>query len=293
MGLGSAAAPLLIRACGARGTLIATGGLLVAAAAWSLPRLTAIDRTISAPGPGYALLRQVPFFRPLPFAIAEHLAAELKPATYQPGDVIIQEGEPGDRFYLIESGRARATADGRHLAELGPAGWFGEIALLRPAPRTATITATTRLHVKVLAREEFLAAVTGNPDSAQRADDVVSARLRASRQAGAPDAIVAGPDGNHAGLMSPASQSRQQGRRSAGRGGNGADPLRGDRPPRHPDMDKGPIIEQECRAGRVFPYSLSSSWRSAATSSSWCWPAVRLYAEDWVVLAGALTVVFG
>jgi hypothetical protein len=79
------------------------------------------------------------------------------------------------------------------------------------APRTATITATTHLHVKVLGREEFLAAVTGTPDSAQRADDVVSARLRASRQAGARDAIAAGPGSNHAGLTSPASQSRQAG----------------------------------------------------------------------------------
>jgi CRP-like cAMP-binding protein len=151
----------------------------------------------------------VPFFGPLPLAITEHLAAQLTPATYQPGDVIIAEGEPGDRFYLIESGQARATAAGRHLAELGPAGWFGEIALLRPAPRTATITATTPLHVQVLARQEFLAAVTGNPDSAQRADDVVSARLRASRQPGAQDATAASPGGNHPGLTSPPSQPRQ------------------------------------------------------------------------------------
>jgi MFS family permease len=209
MGLGSAAAPLLILACGARGTLIVTGALLITAAAWSLPRLTAIDRTISAPGPGYALLRQVPFFGPLPIAIAEHLATELKTATYQPGDVIIREGEPGDRFYLIESGQARATAGGRHLAELGPAGWFGEIALLRPVPRTATIIATTPLHAKVLAREEFLAAVTGNPDSAQHADELISARLRANGQADAQHAIAADPGGNHADLTSPASPSCQ------------------------------------------------------------------------------------
>jgi hypothetical protein len=203
MGLGSAAAPLLIRACGARGTLIVTGVLLITAAAWSRPRLAIIDRTIAAPGPGYALLRQVPFFGPLPFAITEHLAAELTPASYQPGDVIIREGEPGDSFYLIQSGQARATAGGRHLAELGPAGWFGEIALLRPGPRTATVTATTALHVKVLAREEFLAAVTGNPDSAQRADDAVTARLRASRHAAPQDPATPGAVGNHPSPPSP------------------------------------------------------------------------------------------
>jgi CRP-like cAMP-binding protein len=154
--------------------------LLIAAAASSIPRLKAIDSTISAPGPDYALLRQVPFFRPLPFAITEHLASKLTPATYEPGDTIIRKGDPGDYFYLIESGRACASTDGRQLNEMGPADWFGEIALLRRTPRTATVTASTRLHVKILAREEFLAAVTGNPDSAQSADEVISARLRSS-----------------------------------------------------------------------------------------------------------------
>jgi len=139
-----------------------------------------MDSTIAAPGPDYALLRQVPFFRPLPFAITEHLASKLTPATFQPGDTIIQEGEPGDYFYLIESGRACAATGGRQLNEMGPADWFGEIALLRRTPRTATVTASTRLHVKILARAEFLAAVTGNPDSAHSADDVISARLRNS-----------------------------------------------------------------------------------------------------------------
>jgi CRP-like cAMP-binding protein len=61
---------------------------------------------------------------------------------------------------------------------MGPADSLGEIALLRRTPRTATVTASTSLHVKILAREEFLAAVTGNPDSAQSADEVISARLR-------------------------------------------------------------------------------------------------------------------
>jgi MFS family permease len=84
MGLGSAVTPLLIHAWGTRGTLIATGLLLTVLAAAFLPRLTAIDARISAPGPDLALLRQVLFFRPLPFAIVEHLASELRSATYEP-----------------------------------------------------------------------------------------------------------------------------------------------------------------------------------------------------------------
>jgi MFS family permease len=178
MGLGSAVAPVLIHAWGPRGTLLATGLLLVVVAAVSVPSLAAIDRKIADPGPDLALLRRVSFFGPLPFAIVEHLSSELQPAVYEPGDVIIREGEPGDRFYLIADGRARACRDGGQLGEMGPGDSFGEIALLRRIPRTATVTAITRLEVRSLAREEFLAAVTGNPESAQSADEVVSTRLR-------------------------------------------------------------------------------------------------------------------
>ena len=179
MGLGSAVAPLLIHAWGARGTLVATGLLLVVIAALFVPSLRAIDSRISAPGPGFALLRQVSFFGPLPFAIVEHLASELQSATYEPGDVIIREGEPGERFYVIAEGRARASKEGKQLSEMGTADSFGEIALLRQIPRTATVTAISRLQARILPREEFLAAVTGNPESVQSADEVVSTRLRA------------------------------------------------------------------------------------------------------------------
>jgi CRP-like cAMP-binding protein len=86
----------------------------------------------------------------------------------------------GARFYLIGDGRARACRDGGQLREMGPGDSFGEIALLRRIPRTATVTAITRLEVRILAREEFLAAVTGNPESVQSADEVVSTRLLAA-----------------------------------------------------------------------------------------------------------------
>jgi CRP-like cAMP-binding protein len=56
---------------------------------------------------------------------------------------------------------------------------FGEIALLRRIPRTATVTAMSHLEVTTLAREEFLAAVTGNPESAESAEEIVSTRLQA------------------------------------------------------------------------------------------------------------------
>jgi MFS family permease len=179
MGLGSAVTPLLIHAWGGRGTLIATGLLLLGMAAAFAPRLAAIDRRISAPGPDLDLLRQVSFFRPLPFAIVEHLTSELHSATYEPGDVIIREGEPGERFYIIAEGQARASKGGKQLREMGTGESFGEIALLRKIPRTATVTAISRVKARTLVREEFLAAVTGSSESVERAEEVVSIRLQA------------------------------------------------------------------------------------------------------------------
>ena len=179
MGLGSIVAPLLIDAWGARGALITTGLLLVAIVALSVPSLTIIDHRISEPGPDLALLRQVSFFAPLPFALVEHLASELRSATYEPGDVIIQDGQPGERFYMIAAGRARVCKDGKELRQMGTGESFGEIALLRQVPRTATVIAVTSLQARTLTREEFLAAVTGNAASAEGAEGVVSARLEA------------------------------------------------------------------------------------------------------------------
>jgi len=178
VGLGSAVAPPLIHAFGARATLAGVGLLLIATAIVFVPSLKAVDSRLSAPGPEAALLRRVSFFGPLPFATVEHLASVLRSATYEPGDVIIREGDPGESFYLIAAGRARASSGGRQLSEMGAADSFGEIALLRQIPRTATVTAISRLHAWILDREEFLAAVTGSPESVQSADAVVSARLQ-------------------------------------------------------------------------------------------------------------------
>ena len=71
-----------------------------------------------------------------------------------------------------------ASSGGRQLSEMGAGDSFGEIALLRRIPRTATVTAISRLHARILDREEFLAAVTGSPESAESADAVISARLQ-------------------------------------------------------------------------------------------------------------------
>ena len=74
-------------------------------------------------------------------------------------------------------GPVLASKDGEQLNEMGTPGSFGEIALQRQIPRVVTITAS-HLQARILAGGEFLAAVTGNPESAGNADEVVSSWLR-------------------------------------------------------------------------------------------------------------------
>ena len=107
----------------------------------------------------------------------ELLASQLEALTVPAGTEVIRQGDPGDNFYVIESGRMRVTVDGAPAGELGPGDSFGEIALLRNVPRTATVVAEAESRLRVLAREEFLDAVTGHAPSARAADAVVGARL--------------------------------------------------------------------------------------------------------------------
>jgi MFS family permease len=177
VGLGAAIAVPLVDRLGAETALVVTGLFLPALLAVLGGPLLKIDAAATAPGPELSLLRSSPIFAPLPGTTLEHLAARLVPLRLEPGTVIVREGDPGDRFYLIVEGKVDVSAEGRALSQLGPGDYFGEIALIRDMPRTATVTASTAVVVHVLEREDFLAAVTGHAPSAVAAEQVVSSRL--------------------------------------------------------------------------------------------------------------------
>jgi CRP-like cAMP-binding protein len=75
--------------------------------------------------------------------------------------VSLRQGDVGDAFYVVKSGRVRYTIDAQQVGEGGPGANFGEIALLRNVPRTATVTAVTDVLAFALARGPFLEALTG------------------------------------------------------------------------------------------------------------------------------------
>lgn len=179
IGVGAVIAPALVEWLGTRGALVATGCFLPALVAVAGLPLIRIDAAATAPLDEIALLRQTPIFAPLPGTTLEGLAARLIPLTFEPGTEIIRQGDPGDRFYLISEGEVEVSADGAHVAVLRRGEYFGEIALLRDVPRTATVTAKGAVSCYALERDDFLTAVTGYAPSARAAEQVVGTRLAA------------------------------------------------------------------------------------------------------------------
>lgn len=178
MGIGAAIAPALIALLGIDTAIVVTGCLLPALVAISGVIVSRIDAAAPAPDADeLRVLASVPIFAPLPGGSLEHLAARLVPLRVDPGTVIVREGDAGDRFYIVAEGEIEVSQDGRTISELEAGGYFGEIALLRDVPRTATVTAKTNAVLYALDREDFLSAVTGHAQSAEAAETVMSARL--------------------------------------------------------------------------------------------------------------------
>jgi MFS family permease len=177
IGIGAILAQLLTAAFGPRGALIAAGGGLTVLALPFWGPLARLDAATAVPAPELALLRAIPMFELLPPVTLEQLASRLSRVRIAAGDDVFRRGEAGDRFYVIAAGEVDVALDDRPPVTLGPGAYFGEIALLRDVPRTATVTARTDLELYALERDDFLAAVTGHAPSAEAADSVIAARL--------------------------------------------------------------------------------------------------------------------
>jgi CRP-like cAMP-binding protein len=106
------------------------------------------------------ILRRLPFLQAAGTGALRRVAERLREERLGAGSVVVREGEPGDRFYLIRSGRAevlKLAGDGQPVPVglLGRGDYFGEIALLRHVPRTATVRALDDLALYSLGRDDF------------------------------------------------------------------------------------------------------------------------------------------
>ena len=176
IGIGALVAPFLVHVLGIRWALVAVGAFLPAVVAMTWQTLAAVDVASPAPA-GLDLLRGVPFLAPLPAPTLEALAGRLERVHVPAGATIVARGDRGDRFYVVAAGEVEVAPQEAVSSVEGRGGYFGEIALLRDVPRTATVTARTDTELLALEGPDFVTAVTGAPSAHEAAEAVVGARL--------------------------------------------------------------------------------------------------------------------
>jgi predicted MFS family arabinose efflux permease len=178
-GLGAIIAPAIVALVGVRGALVAVGACLPLVVALRWAALARFEAEAPVPEREFRALRALPAFAPLPLATVENVSRLVSEVRVAAGEVVIREGEAGDLFYVVADGaldvsrHAGATA----LDPLAGGDYFGEIALLRDIPRTATVTARTDALLYALDRESFLCTVSAHPGTTESVGDVAARRL--------------------------------------------------------------------------------------------------------------------
>jgi MFS family permease len=182
LAVGSLAASAFVALAGERGAFLCVAAALPVAALVVLRRVLAADLHVR-PVVEMARLRALPIFAPLGAPALEGVARCLQQVEVAPGTSVIREGERGDRFYVVADGAVAVSVRGETVATLGRGDCFGEIALLRDVPRTATVVAATATRLDTLDGPSFVAAVTGHAPSLGAADALVRDRLGRARLA--------------------------------------------------------------------------------------------------------------
>jgi MFS family permease len=179
LAIGSLVAPAIVSWLGPHGALIATGVFVPILLVPLWPSLRRIDaETVIAEEP-LELLRRIEIFARLSEPVLERLALSATTVSTTTDQVVVALGEVGNHFYVIATGRVAVELEGGATRELGPGDFFGEIALLRDVPRTATVRALEPLRLYAVERDEFLVAVTGHAPTLAAAENIVTSRLPA------------------------------------------------------------------------------------------------------------------
>jgi CRP-like cAMP-binding protein len=142
-----------------------------------------VDTEVAVDADRIALLRSLPLFAPLSRVSLEHIARRATAVTVDPGGVVMRQGEPGDLFYVVESGELSVRVDGTERSRLAAGVGVGEIALLHRIARTATVVAISPARLLGIDAETFIAAVTSNPGAEGAARSLAEARLADARRA--------------------------------------------------------------------------------------------------------------
>ncbi len=167
---GSLAVSALAATIGLRPAFVAVGLLVPAVVLSTLPTIAALDRRRHRPDPQLlALVRSIPIFALLPAYTLEQIVGRLLRRTPAAGSTIIAVGDHGDELFILAAGQVEVIVGDRTRLLDTPGEYFGELALLRDVPRSATVVAGDGVVVYALERDVFLEAVTGHPRSLARA----------------------------------------------------------------------------------------------------------------------------
>lgn len=180
MAVGALFVPLLVGLLGPRGAFVMAGLMLPLLAATTWRRLKSIDAEAPAPPKSLLLLLRVPMFGHLPVPVVERVAGQCVAVEFRAGEPVIRQGDHGEHFYVVESGKLEVAVDGQPRPSLGPGDSFGEIALMRDSARTASVTAATDARLWMLDQTTFLAAVTGSRRAEVTAARIADVRLAAT-----------------------------------------------------------------------------------------------------------------
>jgi len=125
-------------------------------------------------------LSRVPIFASCTTEEIRAVSSVAQESYFQPGQIIVTQGTPGQAFYLILSGRVEILRGGTSLGAFGPGEFFGEMSLLESAPRSATIKAIEVTACLMLSSWDFKALLEHHPSIAIKLLEVLSRRLRAA-----------------------------------------------------------------------------------------------------------------
>jgi MFS family permease len=182
LAVGSLLVPLLVAVGGPVAAVLGTAALLPVIGAVRGRALLALDAAADVPVVEMALLRSLRVFSFLPGPQLEGVARSVRRLELCPGEVLIREGDDGDRFYAVVDGGLDVTVHGVGAGRMVRGDGLGEIALLRRVPRTATVTAAVPSTVLALDRDDFLTAVTGHAATERTTAGLADERLEADRR---------------------------------------------------------------------------------------------------------------
>jgi len=136
-------------------------------------------RMASAP---VELIKSVPIFSDLDSGDLKAVAGSMKERTFSAGDTVTQEGEGGVGFFVIEDGTAKVSVGGQDVRTIGPGDYFGEIALIADADRTATITAESDLRCFGMTSWDFRPLVESNASIAWKLLQAMAQQLKQAQK---------------------------------------------------------------------------------------------------------------